>query len=139
VEHGKIYVAAGHEPFKLLSYAHGSNVGTDRRAHDVHKAGFRRNEPDYVMRMEKLWWKSKAIEVLVFTMNPLAAATHFVLGKKDLLSWTQFLRRVSQKLSLPHGNGAVRRVLSLDGDEVTDCNDLANSQSYLALGSFAGR
>ena len=40
IENGQIYVAAGHEPFKLLSYDDGSqtaNIGTDRSAKDIHK------------------------------------------------------------------------------------------------------
>jgi hypothetical protein len=65
VEHGVIYVAAGHEPFKMLSYADGTNIGTDRSVHDIHKAGFRKNEDDYKERMDRLWWKAKAVQLNV--------------------------------------------------------------------------
>jgi len=138
VVHGHIYVAAGHEPFKMLSYAHGSNIGTDRSAHDIHKAGFRKNEKDYVGRMKRLWYANKAVELDVYTMNSLVAPAHFILGVKDLLSFTSFLRRVSMALNLPHGNGAVRSVLDLSGREVHDCKDLHDGFTYLALGSFKG-
>lgn len=71
-------------------------------------------------------------------MNSLTAPQDFILGVKDLLNWAQFLRRLALKLSLPHGDGAVRELLDLKGIAIDNCKDLKDNHWYLAIGTFRG-
>lgn len=168
IRHGAVYVAAGTEPFKLLTYD-GSNKGIDRKVDYVHtvtialttsqhylftmvlvvandkanwfdlfalcsrtdanyyptvdfgpkQAGYRKNETGYEERMDRLAHATKAIKIQVCTMDELAPLVTFLPGARDLLSWPTFLRRIGERIYLPHGNGTIHVVYNMYMEEVS--------------------
>lgn len=135
LEHGETYVAAGNEPFKPMTYR-SSNKDLAHVPTVVEKAGYRKADADYEARMENLASASKAKRIQIFTLNPLTAAVTMVVAPKNLMDFDRFLSTVSGRVSLPHGNGSVERLVDLNGEDIGDCSQIGDDESYLALGSF---
>ena len=51
-------------------------------------------------------------------MDELAPTVTFLPGSRDLLSWPTFLRRIGERIYLPHGNGTIRAVFNMRMEEV---------------------
>lgn len=85
-----------------------------------HQAGFRKHESDYSERMTRLHHTSKALRITVVTLNPLTSPIEFTLSDRDLMNWDHLLYTMSTKVQLPHGNGAIRQVVNLNGEIVSE-------------------
>mmetsp|Transcript_29460 Transcript_29460/g.77230 ORF Transcript_29460/g.77230 Transcript_29460/m.77230 type:complete len:1184 (+) Transcript_29460:439-3990(+) len=138
IEHGRVYVAAGNERFRPLSYT--DNVTEWQQIpKDPRKEGCFRFDPDYEQRVSRLHATTRAIRITIHTTDPETPGVTVTCSSRDVVSMDSFLRRLAENVSLPCNTGAIRKLYSMEEDEIEDGGDLVDGEHYIAVGTFNGQ
>lgn len=137
IEHGRVYVASGSEPFRRLSYP---SKGSDwsKVPQELKKAGQNAEEIGYEERMERLHAASTAMRITIYTTDASVDGVSVTLSDRDIYSFEYLLRRLAHLISLPQNTGAIRKLYDADAREITSGSELTPDGNYIATGSFKG-